>query len=75
MSIQTQIDRISDSVSAALTALTEKGVTVPDGTKVDGLASLIAAIESGGAVVQPCGADRMRQVLSHWQKILQALIP
>lgn len=48
MSIQTQIDRISDSVSAALTALTEKGVTVPDGTKVDGLASLIATIESGG---------------------------
>lgn len=48
MSIQTQIDRISDSVSAALTALTEKGVTVPDGTKVDDLAALIAAIESGG---------------------------
>lgn len=48
MSIQTQIDRISESVSAALTALTEKGVTVPDGTKVDGLAALIAAIESGG---------------------------
>ncbi|MDY4835954.1 MAG: hypothetical protein SO181_12630 [Frisingicoccus sp.] len=48
MSIQTQIDRISESVSAALTALTEKGVTVPDDTKVDGLAALIAAIESGG---------------------------
>ena len=48
MSIQTQIDRISESVSAALTALTEKGVTVPDGTKVDGLAALISAIESGG---------------------------
>lgn len=48
MSIQTQIDRISDAVSAAMTALTEKGVTVPDGTKVDDLATLIAAIESGG---------------------------
>ncbi|MDY4833930.1 MAG: hypothetical protein SO181_02100 [Frisingicoccus sp.] len=48
MSIQTQIDRISESVSAALTALTEKGVTVPGGTKVDDLATLIAAIESGG---------------------------
>lgn len=48
MSIQTQIDRISESVSAALTALAEKGVTVPDDTKVDGLAALIAAIESGG---------------------------
>lgn len=29
-------------------ALTEKGVTVPDGTTVDGLADLIAAIEAGG---------------------------
>lgn len=47
MSIQTQIDRISGAVSSALAALTEKGVTVPDGTTVDGLAALIAAIESG----------------------------
>ena len=48
MSVQTQIDRISGAVSAALAALTEKGVTVPAGTKVDGLAALIAAIEAGG---------------------------
>lgn len=48
MSIQTQIDRISGAVADALAALTEKGVTVPDGTTVDGLAALIAAIESGG---------------------------
>lgn len=48
MSVQTQIDRISGAVSAALTALSEKGVTVPAGTKVDGLAALIAAIEAGG---------------------------
>lgn len=48
MSVQTQIDRISGAVSAALTALSEKGVTVPAGTKVDGLADLIAAIEAGG---------------------------
>ena len=49
MSVQTQIDRISGAVSAALTALSEKGVTVPAGTKVDGLAALIAAIEAGGS--------------------------
>lgn len=48
MSVQTQIDRISRSVSAALAALAKKGVTVPAGTKVDGLAALIAEIESGG---------------------------
>lgn len=37
-----------DGLDSALTALAEKGVTVPDGTKVDGLAALIAAIEAGG---------------------------
>ena len=56
MSVQTQIDRISGAVSAALAALTEKGVTVPDGTKVDGLAALIAAIEAGGG----SGGDGMK---------------
>lgn len=48
MSVQTQIDRISGAVQSALAALTEKGVTVPDGTKVDDLSTLIATIESGG---------------------------
>ena len=49
MSVQTQIDRISGAVQSALAALTEKGVTVPAGTKVDGLAALIESIEAGGA--------------------------
>ena len=38
-----------DGLDSALAALTEKGVTVPDGTKVDGLAALIAAIETGSS--------------------------
>ena len=49
MSVQTQIDRISGAVSDALAALTEKGVTVPEETKVDGLAALIESIEADGA--------------------------
>ena len=49
MSVQTQIDRISGAVADALAALSAKGVTVPAGTKVDGLAALIAAIEAGGS--------------------------
>lgn len=49
MSIQTQIDRISGNVSAALSAIAEKGVTVPDGSNSDALAELIAAIEAGGS--------------------------
>lgn len=50
MSVQTQIDRISEAVQFAIAALTEKGVTVPDGTKVDGLAALIANIEAGATL-------------------------
>ena len=37
-----------DGLDSALAALSEKGVEVPAGTKVDGLAALIAAIEAGG---------------------------
>lgn len=48
MSVQTQIDRISGNVSAALSAIADKGVTVPDGSTSDALASLIASIEAGG---------------------------
>lgn len=48
MSVQTQIDRISGNVSAALSAIAEKGVTVPDGSTSDALAELIASIEAGG---------------------------
>lgn len=48
MSIQTQIDRISGNVTAALTAIADKGVSVPDGSTSDALAELIASIEAGG---------------------------
>lgn len=48
MSVQTEITRIAGAVSDALAAVADKGVTVPDGTKVDGLAALIASIEAGG---------------------------
>lgn len=48
MSVQTEIDRISGNVSAALSAIAEKGVTVPDGSTSDALAELIQAIQAGG---------------------------
>ena len=48
MSVQTQIDRISGNVTAALSAIGEKGVTVPDGSNSNNLAELIAQISSGG---------------------------
>ena len=46
--IETKIGRISTAVTSALSALTAKGVTVPDGANVESLASLIASIEAGG---------------------------
>ena len=52
MSVQTQIDRISGNVSAALSAIAEKGVTVPDGSNSDALAELIASIQAGGGNIR-----------------------
>lgn len=48
MSISSQITRLSGNVSAALTAISNKGVTVPSGANSDDLATLIAQIEGGG---------------------------
>lgn len=48
MSIQTELTRITNAKSAIKTAIEGKGVTVPDGTLLDGMASLIESIQSGG---------------------------
>lgn len=50
MSVQTQINRISGNITAALAAIAEKGVTVPDGSNSDALAELISSIEAGGGI-------------------------
>ena len=48
MSIQTELTRITNAKSAIKTAIEGKGVTVPNGTLLDGMAALIESIESGG---------------------------
>ena len=48
MSIQTEITRIESAKTAIATAIEGKGVTVPDGTLLDGMAALIDSIEAGG---------------------------
>ena len=53
MSIQTEITRIESAKTAIATAIEGKGVTVPDGTLLDGMAPLIESIEAGGVGVQP----------------------
>ncbi len=48
MSVQTEITRIESAKTAIATAIAGKGVTVPDGTLLDGMAALIESIEAGG---------------------------
>lgn len=52
MSIATDVSRIKGNITAALAAIAEKGVTVPDGSTSDALASLIASIEAGSGGVE-----------------------
>ena len=49
MSVQTEITRIESAKTAIATAIEGKGVTVPDGTLLDGMAPLIESIETGGS--------------------------
>ena len=48
MSIQTELTRIINAKAAIKTAIEGKGVTVPEDTLLDGMASLIESIEAGG---------------------------
>ena len=52
MSIQTELTRIKNAKAAIKVAIEGKGVTVPDGTMLDGMAALIAGIEAGGGGIQ-----------------------
>lgn len=49
MSIQTDLTRIKNAKASIKSAIEGKGVTVPDGTLLDGMAALIESIEAGGA--------------------------
>lgn len=46
--LEPKINRIATAVTSALSALTAKGVTVPEGANVESLAALIESIEAGG---------------------------
>lgn len=48
MSIQTELSRIINAKAAIKAAIEGKGVTVPSGTLLDGMAALIESIEAGG---------------------------
>ena len=48
MSVQSEITRLETAKTNIATAITNKGVTVPDATLLDGMAALIESIEAGG---------------------------
>lgn len=50
MSVGTEISRLANAKAAIKTAIEGKGVTVPSGTKLDGMAAAIAAISGSEAV-------------------------
>lgn len=51
MSIQSELTRLTNAKAAIQTAIEGKGVTVPSGTLLDGMAALIEGIEAGGAKI------------------------
>ena len=46
--VQTEIDRLESAKQAIASAIADKGVTVPSGTMLDGMAALIGSIEAPG---------------------------
>lgn len=48
MSVQSEITRLENAKTAIKAAIEGKGVTVPEATLLDGMASLIESIEAGG---------------------------
>ena len=48
MSIQSELARLTNAKAAIQAAIEGKGVTVPDATLLDGMASLIESIKAGG---------------------------
>lgn len=57
MSIASDVTRIESAKAAIKAAIEGKGVTVPDGTLLDGMASLIESIEAGGEL--PSGISQI----------------
>lgn len=66
MSIQTELTRITNAKAAIKAAVEGKGVTVPDGTLLDGMASLIESIKSGGNIASGTVTYASDTALGSW---------
>lgn len=65
MSVQSEITRLQNAKAAIKTAVEGKGVTVPDGTLLDGMASLIESIEAGGGGIVYTSGTLVFQVVQN----------
>lgn len=65
MSISSEIRRISNAKTAIAESIANKGVTVPGGTKIDGMATLIDSILTGGVPIDVPTAAEMESILSN----------
>ena len=70
MGIQTELTRITNAKAAIKTAIEGKGVTVPEGTLLNGMAALIESIEAGGGINATAGtlnvsSDTNDYILTH----------
>lgn len=72
MSVQTEINRIETAKAAIGTAIAGKGVAVPSGTKLDGMAALIDGIEAGGEDVSAETAE-YTELLTDLETAIDAL--
>lgn len=52
MSISSEITRISNAKTEIAESIANKGVTVPSGTKIDGMAALIDSIQTGASMAE-----------------------
>ena len=69
MSVQEQIDRLNNAKTSIGNAIAAKGVSVPSGTKLDGMAALIEGIEDG---VDVSGADATAENVLSGKKFVGA---
>lgn len=69
MSIQTELTRITNAKAAIKTAIEGKGVTVPNGTLLDGMASLIESIQAGGGGGVVTGSFTQAETFNIYEKV------
>lgn len=66
MSISTEIARLQQAKSDLATSITNKGVTVPAATTIDGYAALVDQIQTGGGTDHPIVIEYLEGTGTQW---------